>query len=175
MTSAWVNHLAFLAAIGLTSCAESAREVPAVVKPVKEKPAPPRQSAPVTKPAPLPQKPVVMKERGEVTAMSMEDFFPLQQSGGVVIYDARPALYYHLGHIPGAIHFPKSNCDALIISRKAEIESAIAAKKPIVIYCTDLACPDARTVAEHLASNGYSSFTLTGGWESWKDSGLPTE
>ncbi|NJM38427.1 MAG: rhodanese-like domain-containing protein [Akkermansiaceae bacterium] len=173
MTSSRANRWIFLAALGFTSCAETAREAPAVVKPVKE--VAPSRDAHVAKPAPSPKKPVAAKKSGEVTSMSMEDFFPLQQSGGALIYDVRPSLYYQLGHIPGAIHFPKSNCDALIVSRKAEIETAIAAKKPIVLYCTDLACPDARTVAMHLASNGYSSSTLVGGWESWKNSGLPTD
>jgi rhodanese-related sulfurtransferase len=173
MTPSWANRLIFSAALGLTSCAEPAREAPAVVKPVKE-PAP-QPTSRIVKPTPLPKKPSPVKERGIVTSMSIEQFFPLQQSGGALIYDARPTLYYQLGHIPGAIHFPKSNCDALIVSRKAEIESAIAAKKPIVIYCTDLACPDARTVAMHLASNGYPSSTLTGGLEIWKNSGLPLE
>jgi rhodanese-related sulfurtransferase len=173
MTSAWVNRLIFLTALGFTSCAEPAREVPTVVKPVREIQTP--QKVDLPKPTPPPKKPILMNGRGKVTSISMEDFFPLQQSGQALIYDARPGFYYQLGHIPGAIHFPKSNCDELIVSRKAEIEAAIAAKKTIVIYCTNLTCPDARTVAMHLASYGYSSSTLTGGWDSWKNSELPVE
>ena len=94
----------------------------------------------------------------------------------MLLYDARPGFFYNLGHLPGAISLPKSaDCDAQIIKREAEIKAALAAKKTIVVYCTNLACPDARTVAIYLAGFGHSSSTLTGGWEAWKESGLPTE
>ncbi len=121
------------------------------------------------------KKPVLMNGRGKLTSISLTELFALQQSGNVLIYDARPGYFYLLGHIPGAISLPKSDCDAQIAKREAEIKAAIAAKKPIVIYCTNLLCPDARTVANHLAGFGYSSSVLSGGWESWKESGLPTE
>ena len=127
------------------------------------------------KPPAAPPKPVRMNGRGKVTSISISDFFVLQQSGKVLIFDARPAFYYHLGHIPGAISLPKPDCDAEITKRESEIKAAIASKTPIVVYCTNLLCPDARTVAIHLADFGYSSSTLTGGWESWKEAGLPTE
>lgn len=149
--------LAFAA--GLASCAQ------------------PLPEAPVKKLATAPAKPtaVRMNGRGKITSISLTELFALQQSGNVLIYDARPGFFYGLGHIPGAINLPKTDCDDQITKREAEIKAALAAKKPIVVYCTNLLCPDARTVATHLASRGYSSATLAGGWESWKESGLPTE
>jgi rhodanese-related sulfurtransferase len=131
--------------------------------------------AEATKPPAGPPKPVRMNGRGKVTSISIQDFFVLQQSGKVLLFDARPAFFYHLGHIPGALSLPKPSCDVEIAKRESEIKAAIAAKTPIVVYCTNLLCPDARTVAIHLADYGYSSSTLTGGWESWKEAGLPTE
>lgn len=120
-------------------------------------------------------KPVRMNGRGKVSSISITDFFAKQQAGEVLLYDARPRFFYALGHIPGAINLPKPEADAQIANRKAEIEAALAAHKTIVVYCTNLLCPDARTVAIHLADVGYSSSTLTGGWESYKETGLPTE
>ena len=146
-------------AAGLASCAQPVAEAP--VKKV---------AAPVAT-----AKPVRMNGRGKVTSISLTELFTLQQSGNVLLYDARPGFFYGLGHITGAISLPKTDCDAQIEKREAEIKAAIAAKKPIVIYCTNLLCPDARTVANHLAGYGYSSSTLSGGWESWKEAGLPTE
>ena len=122
------------------------------------------------------KKPVRINDRGKITSISLTELFALQQSDRVLLYDARPGFFYNLGHLPGAISLPKSeDCDEQITEREAEIKAALAAKKTIVIYCTNLACPDARTVAIHLAGFGYSSSTLTGGWEAWKESGLPTE
>ncbi len=141
----------------------------------KQEPAKP-QSVAKTQPAPdRTKRPVLMNGRGKVTSISLTDAFALQQSGNVLLYDARPAFFYALGHIPGAISLPKNHGDAEIDKHEGEIKAAIAAKKPIVVYCTNLLCPDARTVAMHLADRGYSSSTLTGGWDSWKESGLPTE
>ncbi len=138
--------------------------------PVKEAPVPEKKTVPTA-----PKKTPRMNNRGKVSSISLTDAFALQQSGRALIYDARPGFFYGLGHIPGAISLPKTNCDVQIAAREAEIKAALAAGKTIVVYCTDMLCPDARTVAIHLSSFGYSSSTLTGGWESWKESGLPTE
>lgn len=113
--------------------------------------------------------------RGKVTSISLTDFYALQQSGKTLILDARPGFFYHLGHLPAAISLPKSGCDELIAKREKEIEAAITAQKTIVVYCTNRLCPDARTVATHLSDFGYSAAVLEGGWETWKESGLPTE
>ncbi len=121
------------------------------------------------------KKPVLMNGRGKVTSLSLTDLFALQQSGKVLLFDARPGFFYGLGHIAGAISLPKPHCDTQIAAREGEIKAAHAAGKTIVVYCTNLLCPDARTVATHLADFGYSSSVLSGGWDAWKESGLPTE
>jgi len=113
--------------------------------------------------------------RGLVSAVSLTQLFDLHQSDNVLLFDARPWIFYRLGHLPGAISLPISNCDRMISKHQAEIKSAIAAHKPIVIYCTNKACPDALTLAMHFSDFGYPCSTLIGGWESWKESGLPTE
>lgn len=148
--------------IGITSCVQSNHQqmkATATVEPKK----------------PTTSRPVLMNGKGKITSISIESFFALQQSGNVLLFDARPGFFYALGHIPGAISIPKPECDELIAKHQGEIKAAIAAKKSIVVYCTNLLCPDARTVASHLAAHGYSSSTLTGGWDSWKEAGLPTE
>jgi rhodanese-related sulfurtransferase len=148
-------------AFGLFSCAS-----PAKVEPEKQ------PAGTVVK---APQAPVRLNGRGKITSISMEELFALQQSNQALVYDARPAFFYNLGHLPGAISMPKANCDELIIEQEAEIKAALAAKKTIVIYCTNFACPDARTVAMHFSSFAYPSSTLSGGWDAWKEAGLPTE
>jgi rhodanese-related sulfurtransferase len=137
------------------------------------KPNPPRRksvSTPVATPPVLP-----MSQRGKVTSISLTDAFSLQQSDGALIYDARPRFHYSLGHIPGAHSMPKGSCEEEILVRRSELDAAVKAKKTIIVYCTNFLCADARNVAAHLALNGYSSAVMSGGWESWKESGLPTE
>ena len=162
MTSIGPKLLAAAMLLGIPSCVQSTyQHKKDAVTAESKKQSPPR--------------PVLMNGRGKISSISIENFFALQQSESVLLFDARPGFFYALGHIPGAISMPKAECDELIAKREAEIKAAIAAKKPIVVYCTNLLCPDARTVANHLAGLGYSSSTLTGGWDSWKEAGLPTE
>lgn len=149
-----------------------------------EKPAP-APTGPVPAPAAVktqaePEKPKFKKEprmngRGEVSSISLEDFFLLQQSGKALIFDARPGFFYGLGHVPGAINIPAKGCDEKIAARESEIKAALASGKTIVVYCTNLVCPDARTLAIHISGFGYPAKIFSGGWDSWKDSGMPTE
>jgi len=112
---------------------------------------------------------------GSVTPMSLDRFFPLQQSEAALIYDVRPGLSYRLGHIPGARSWPKSQFDAQLASRQAEIRDATKAKRPVVIYCSDLTCPDSIKIATRLAELGHSLSFLEGGYATWKTAQLPCE
>jgi rhodanese-related sulfurtransferase len=115
------------------------------------------------------------KPRGEVSNISLEDFFQLHESGNALTIDARPSFVYQFGHVPGAINLPKSRCDEAIAKRDAEFRSAVAKGKKIVVYCTGLTCPDARTVADHLAASGISASVFDGGWDAWREAGMPVE
>ena len=98
------------------------------------------------------QKPARMNGRGEVTSISLEEFFLLQQSGKAP--DLRCAAQHsstRLGHIPGAISLPKNDCDDAHqqrASRKSKPPSPRA--KPSSSIAPSLTCPDARTVAAHI-------------------------
>ena len=137
------------------------------------------QPEPAPSPAPARQpvykKPPRINGRGKITSISFEDFFALQQSGKAMIFDARPAFIYQLGHIPGAIHLPKEQCDTRIHSSEQAIKSALADGQTLVVYCSGPGCPDARTVAIHLSGFGYPASVFHGGWNAWKDAEMPTE
>lgn len=163
MTRCWLTSFTAILAVGFASCAK-----PAPQAPVKAPPTPVLQQK--SEPKPKPAAP-----RGQVTSISMEQLFLLHQNGEVFLLDARPSFFYSLGHIQGAISMPSGGSAEHIKLREKEIKTVLAAKKTIVLYCTNAACPDARAVAENLAEAGYSSSVLVGGYESWKDSGLPVE
>ncbi len=138
---------------------------------------PDRAAASVPAPAAKPKykKPPRMNGRGELSSISLDEFFALHQAGKVLVYDARPAFLFGLGHIPGAIHLPKDGCDEAIAAREPEIKAALASGKTIVTYCSSITCPDGHAIASHISGFGYPARIFSGGWSAWKDAGLPTE
>ncbi len=150
-----------LACILLPSCEHFGKPIPKLTpkEPEKEKTKDP-VATPVTP--------------GEITRIPLGDLYQLIQSKAVLIYDVRPLLYYKLGHIPNAISFPKSNFEKDIEKHEPQITKAIKNRTPVVLYCTDLACPDALTVASQLAERGHDVSVLQGGYEAWK-AAAPTD
>ena len=128
-----------------------------------------------TNPEPKTKKPVRMNGRGELSSISLEEMFALQGSGDALIFDARPAYLFHLGHIPGAESLPKSDCENSIAKMDERLKSTVAAGKPIIVYCSGLLCPDARTVAIHISGYGHPAKLFSGGYDAWKKAGLPTD
>lgn len=155
-------------ACGVISCTpQSSPESPAAGSHAARK----AEKTTVEKPKPLPR-----SQRGEVTSISLEKFFELQQSGKAYIIDARPTFFYKLGHIPGAVSMPAHmGPDSYIDAYKVPLEAAIAAGKPVIVYCTNLMCKDARTFSSYLSKRGYSCAVFQGGWDAWKDAEMPTE
>ena len=83
-----------------------------------------------------------------------------------ILIDARPPVFYRLGHIPGALN----------LSRKA-FEEAYARLKPqlkpgarLIVYCSGNACEDSHAVAAALRERGHPDVAIyTGGWEEWSE------
>lgn len=134
-------------------------------------PAKAQAQAQKTRPAPS----AAATRNAPVTAIGLDGFFPLHQSGKALVFDARPLFVYNFGRIPGAIHMPPGRCDADIASRSAEIRATLASGGTIVVYCTGPECPDAHTVAARIAAAGHPASVFTGGWDAWKNAGMPVE
>ena len=128
-----------------------------------------------TNPKPKTKKPVRMNGRGDVSSISLEEMFALQGSGNALIFDARPGYLFLLGHIPGAESLPKSDCENSIAKIDERLKSTVAAGKPIIVYCSGIMCPDARTVAMHISGYGHPAKIFSGGYDAWKKAGLPTD
>lgn len=137
-------------------------------EPPVEKPVPaldPSKAIVEKKPAEAPAAPT---QPGRVTRMPLGDLYQLVQSNAAVIYDVRPAIFHKMGNIPGSISWPKAAFDRDLVKHEPRIRAAITANTPVVFYCTDLACPDAISVATSLAQRGHSVSVLQGGYEAWK-------
>ncbi len=105
---------------------------------------------------------------GTITRMPLGTLYQLTQGKAALIFDVRPTIFYKISHIPDAISFPKDNFDKDIKKHEVLIKNAIKNQTPVVIYCTDLACPDALTVATQLSQRGHNVSVLQGGYEAWK-------
>jgi molybdopterin/thiamine biosynthesis adenylyltransferase/rhodanese-related sulfurtransferase len=90
-------------------------------------------------------------------------------SHGAVVIDVREAEEWAAGHLPGAVHVPRS-------SLETRIEGAVADRSvPVVLYCASgtRSAWATRSLTEDLGYEHVSS--MTGGITLWKDRGYPVE
>jgi rhodanese-related sulfurtransferase len=135
--------------------------------PEKAEPAPP-QSKPV-------RMPPTNRKLGNNEGIGIDEFFALQQSGNVLIYDVRTAYFHGIDHIPGSVNWPYAEYDAQVQKRDTEIQEALSAGKKVVLYCFNLGCPEARNVAKKLARRDYGIHVFGAGIDSWREAGLPLQ
>jgi rhodanese-related sulfurtransferase len=96
----------------------------------------------------------------------------LKEKRGFIL-DARPEIFYRLGHIPNALSLPRENFENAYRIFQADLERD--RNQPIVVYCSNFVCEDAGLVQKSLRALGYSNVAVfAGGWSEWKEKGLPT-
>jgi rhodanese-related sulfurtransferase len=122
--------------------------------------------------APTPQ---TVAKQASATAIELPDALTLQEEGRALMFDVRPGFVYGFGHLVGAVSWPKNSFSQGLPTHEPTIREAIASGKTVILYCTDAACPDARTVAEWLVLRGHSVSVLKGGYHAWKEAGMPIE
>jgi rhodanese-related sulfurtransferase len=87
-----------------------------------------------------------------------------------VLVEALPEKYYAAKHLPGALHLPHDQVDALA--------PAVLAQKhtPIVVYCANRQCQNSHIAAHRLSVLGYGDVSVyAGGKQDWEEGGLPFE
>src|SRR5919109_715476 len=92
-----------------------------------------------------------------------------QASNGAVVVDVREPEEWAAGHIPGAVHVPKSYLES-------RIEGAVPDRgKHVVLYCAsgNRSAWAARTLIDDLGYEHVES--MTGGFTLWKDRGYEVE
>jgi rhodanese-related sulfurtransferase len=88
------------------------------------------------------------------------------------IVDARPAAFYQIGHVPGALNLPLSDLQ----NDSADLQVPFPKEATIIVYCEDVSCTAARSAARILQKRGYRHVILfSGGWYIWHKAGLPSE
>jgi len=104
------------------------------------------------------------------TLISRDELLAEIEAGTVTVIDALGGEYYVKQHLPGAIPLIESD----VAERAAQLLPDRSA--PIVIYCSNPACPNSQRVAEKLTALGYANVRkYREGIEDWTAAGLPTE
>ena len=91
-----------------------------------------------------------------------------------LILDARPEVFYQLGHIPSALSLPRDDFE----KQYQALQPALQAHrdKVLVVYCSSNDCRDSEMVVSALEKLGYSRVRLfRGGWSDWQSASLPEE
>lgn len=95
-------------------------------------------------------------------------------AGKVVVIDARPALFFRTGHLPGAVNLPREGFQVAYEPLRARLERD--RNQALVVYCQGGSCEDSDLIAAALRSLGFAQLTIfAGGWKEWQASGLPVE
>lgn len=85
-----------------------------------------------------------------------------------IIIDARPPVFYELGHIPNAKNLPLIDFEASF--KKINKECDLKKYKRIVVYCTDYDCDDSTNLGRKLSIIGLANIMIyKGGWKEWKE------
>lgn len=109
-------------------------------------------------------------ERREHPLISLKDALADCEACTAGFVDARGAVAFAHGHVPGAIHMPPTGCgdiDAL---------EPLRAFDPIIVYDDDAQLRLARGVADRLVAAGFDNVrVLEGNWSAWEAARGPAQ
>ncbi len=109
-----------------------------------------------------------------VAQISLEAFKQIVAGRNALILDARPDVFYHAGHVPGALNLARESFGTDYARLRPRLEAA--RERKVVVYCADPDCPDSGLVASALEQLGFRQvMDFLPGWEGWTAAGLPEE
>jgi 3-mercaptopyruvate sulfurtransferase SseA len=106
--------------------------------------------------------------------VDLDEMHKISATRAALILDARPEIFYRLGHIPSALSLPRDDFE----NQYRAVESILQAQrdKVLVVYCAGSDCEDSQMVGDALARLGYAHVRLfRGGWSDWEGGNLPEE
>jgi rhodanese-related sulfurtransferase len=118
-----------------------------------------------------PSTPVPVPLDGDI---DRDEMLKISSSKAALILDARPEIFYRLGHIPSALSLPRDDFEKQYQVLKSSLQAHRNA--PLVVYCSSGECHDSQMVADVLQKLGYPHIRLfRGGWSDWENGNLPEE
>lgn len=88
---------------------------------------------------------------------------------GALFLDARPADFYSMSHIPGALSLPEDDFDRAFLA----LEPTLRTRFEIVVYCSGFGCEASHIVARKLRERGVPAAVLHDGIPAWEDARYP--
>ncbi len=88
---------------------------------------------------------------------------------GALFLDARPADFWKMSRIPGALSLPEDDFDRAF----AGLEPRLRRHFNLVVYCSGFGCEASHIVARKLRERGIHAAILNEGWPAWTDAGYP--
>lgn len=86
------------------------------------------------------------------------------------VLEELPEKYYRQAHIPGALHMPHDQVDALAPAMLPDKGTQI------VVYCANAQCRNSHIAAHRLSMLGYTDVSVyAAGKKDWEEAGLPLE
>jgi rhodanese-related sulfurtransferase len=116
-------------------------------------------------------KPLALPQEGDI---SLEEMQQIIAGRAALILDARPEVFYRVGHIPSALSLPRDDLENgyRVLTRTLESHRDQA----VVVYCSGSDCHDSQMVGDALRRLGYAHVRLfRGGWAEWEVENLPEE
>lgn len=96
----------------------------------------------------------------------------LWDEGQTLFVDARPVEEFAELHVQGAVNLPPGSWRQLQETPLAEVPK----DRPLVVYCSQVACDDALKAAEKLQAAGFTQvMAFLGGFKAWDDAGSPVD
>jgi rhodanese-related sulfurtransferase len=106
--------------------------------------------------------------------LSLEEFQAVATQKKALVLDARPEIFYRLGHVPRSLALPRDEFENYYHKLQSQLEKE--KNQPLVIYCSSTSCEDSGLVAASLKKLGYTHVSIFhGGWNDWTQAGLPQE
>jgi len=107
-------------------------------------------------------------------AISLDNFRQYVGKREGLVLDARPEIFHRLGHVPGALSFPREDFGGAYAKMRSRLEGD--RKQLLLVYCSGASCEDSQMVADGLAKLGYRRvYVFKGGWDAWEEAHLPEE
>ena len=90
---------------------------------------------------------------------------------GALFLDARPADFWRMSRVPGALSLPEEEFDRAL----AELEPRLRRTFNIVVYCSGYGCEASHVVARRLRERGIHAAILDEGLPAWEEAGYPIQ
>jgi len=106
--------------------------------------------------------------------LSLKEFQEFVKTGRGVVLDARPEIFYRLGHAPSALSLPRETFDKAYAGLRRKLENDLTV--PLAVYCSGATCEDSELVQKALQKIGFTHVAVfRGGWTEWTAAHLPEE